>query len=64
MEELCQKIQTVITNPDELSKYIDKASQIIAAEVKDLSDSENAKTATITEKLKGSTLSVTYLDKG
>lgn len=64
MEELCQKIQTVITNPDELSKYIDKASQIIAAEVKDLSDSENAKTATITERLKGSTLPVTYLDKG
>lgn len=59
MEELCQKIQTVITNPDELSKYIDKASQIIAAEVKDLSDSENAKTATITERLKGSTLPVT-----
>lgn len=64
MEELCQKIQTVITNPDELSKYIDKASQIIAAEVKDLSDSENAKTATITERLKGSTLPVTHLDKG
>ena len=64
MEELCQKIQTVITNPDELSKHIDKASQIIAAEVKDLSDSENTKTATITERLKGSTLPVTYLDKG
>ena len=64
MEELCQKIQTVITNPDELSKYIDKASQIIAAEVKDLSDSENTKTATITERLKGSTLPVTHLDKG
>lgn len=64
MEELCQKIQTVITNPDELSKHIDKASQIIAAEVKDLSDSENTKTATITERLKGSTLPVTHLDKG
>lgn len=55
MEQLCQKIQTILNTPDELSEYINKACQIIAAEVKDLSDSENAKTSAITERLKATT---------
>ena len=52
MEQLCQKMQSILNSSDELSLYINRACKIIAEAVGELSDSENAKTATITEKLK------------
>ena len=52
MEQLCQEIQTILNNPNMLSQYIERACRIIERTVNDLADSENAKTATITEKLK------------
>lgn len=52
MEQLCQEMQTILNNSDELSKYINAVCQIIAAEVKNLSEPENAKTSAITERLK------------
>ena len=51
-------MQSILNNSDELSLYINRACEIIAETVDDLSDSENAKTATITEKLK-TTASIT-----
>lgn len=52
MERLYQKMQSILNSSDELSLYINRSCEIVAETVGDLSDSENAKTATITEKLK------------
>lgn len=52
MESLCQKLQATLNNPEVLLTYVNNACRIIASEVSDLSDAENAKTSAITEKLK------------
>lgn len=52
MEQLCQEMQNIINNPNDLLKYVTEACNIISAQVGDLSDSENAKTLAITEELK------------
>lgn len=56
MEQLCQKIQNIMNNPDELSRHVDEACKIISAQVGDLSDSESAKTLAITEKLRNASI--------
>ena len=52
MEQLCRKMQSIINDSNEFSLCIDNACKIIAREVDDLSDSENTKTAAITEKIR------------
>lgn len=52
MERLCQDIQNIVNNAELLTEYVNRACNIIETHVPDLSDSDSAKTISITEKLR------------
>ncbi len=52
MERLCQEIQTIMNDTDKLMQYVSTACGIISSQISDLTDSQSAKTLTVTERLK------------
>lgn len=53
MERLCQSIQSILNDQEKLLSYVAKACEIISSQVDDIANTENSKTLSIVDKLKG-----------